>query len=254
MRNPPLVLLLLALLLPSCAWFSGPRPAPAARESALAAEARAGLGTRWGETRNSPVVAAKFRRANATPLAVSAIYYNDAAGIAAMAGGREPHSTWPILAGPAGALVAVGLRDESGKFYPGVLIGNRWFVVGETGRRYSLVVRNRTDLRIEVVLSVDGLDVMDGRPASFHKRGYVLPPNGRIKVDGFRQSYEAVEAFRFGSVRDSYANKKYGETRNVGIIGVALFNERGTDPWQTNEMLRRLRANPFPGQFATPPQ
>ncbi|CAN5657006.1 hypothetical protein BH20VER1_BH20VER1_09610 [soil metagenome] len=60
-------------------------------------------------------------------------------------------------------------------------------------------MRNRTDHRIEVVLSVDGLDVIDGRRANFRKGGYLLEPNTRIEVDGFRQSYDAVAAFRFGS-------------------------------------------------------
>jgi hypothetical protein len=72
-------------------------------------------------------------------------------------------------------------------------------------------------------------------------------------VEGFRQSTEAVAAFRFGPVRESYANEKYRNTRNVGVIGIALFNERGTNPWTWDEVRRRLRANPFPGQFATPP-
>ncbi len=64
---------------------------------------------------------------------------------------------------------------------------------------------------------------------------------------------DAVAAFRFGPVRESYANEKYHDTRNVGVIGIALFNEIGTNPWTWNEVRRRLRANPFPGQFATPP-
>src|SRR5205814_9322399 len=49
-------------------------------------------------------------------------------------------------------------------------------VVGEEGRRYSIVVRNRSDFRLEIVLSVDGLDVIDGRPASFRKRLTSLIP------------------------------------------------------------------------------
>ena len=253
MRDCSFVGLVLALL-PRVLRSTHPRrnrPRPSAQ--AAAAETRPGLGTRWGETRNSPVVVTAFRRARGRPVAVAAIYYNDLPGIAAMAGSSAPRRTWPIIAGPAGALVAAGLRDESGRFLPGLLLGNRWFVVGEKGHRYSIVVRNRSDLRLEIVLSVDGLNVMDGRPASFHKRGHVLQPHGEIHIDGFRQSYEEVAAFRFGSVRESYANRKYGDARNVGVIGIAIFNERGTDPWQTNEMLRRLKANPFPGDFATPP-
>lgn len=124
---------------------------------------------------------------------------------------------------------------------------------GEEGRRYFIVVRNRSDVRVEIVLSVDGLDVIDGRPASFRKRGYIVNPHQRLGVEGFRQSVEAVAAFRFGPVRESYANEKYHNTRNVGVIGIALFNEVGSDPWTSEEVRRRLKANPFPGRFATPP-
>jgi hypothetical protein len=106
---------------------------------------------------------------------------------------------------------------------------------------------------LEIVLSVDDLDVIDGRPASLRKRGYVIEPNRQLVVDGFRQSTEAVAAFRFSPVRESYANEKYRNTRNVGIIGIAVFNERGTFPWTDPEVRKRLNARPFPGQFASPP-
>ena len=74
-------------------------------------------------------------------------------------------------------------------------------------------------------------------------------------LDGFRQSTDTVAAFRFGSVRDSYAGKKTGDTRNVGVIGVALFSERGAPPpvWTREEIERRHEADPFPSRFATPP-
>ncbi|HEX4666661.1 MAG TPA: hypothetical protein VH207_08670 [Chthoniobacterales bacterium] len=58
------------------------------------------------------------------------------------------------------------LRDQNRRLLPGLIVGDRSFVVGEEGRRYSIVVRNQRDLRLEVVLSVDGFDVIDGRPAS----------------------------------------------------------------------------------------
>jgi hypothetical protein len=82
-----------------------------------------------------------------------------------------------------------------------------------------------------------------------------VDPRGELEVDGFRQSMDTVAAFRFGSVRGSYAAQKTGDSRNVGVIGVAIFNERGTNPfpWTADEVQRRRDANPFPGQFATPP-
>lgn len=171
-----------------------------------------------------------------------------------MAGATAWRRTWSIVPSKFGSLISIGLRDQSGRFLPGLIVGDRWFVVGEEGRRYSIVVKNNTDYRFEVVLSVDGLDVMDGRAASFRKRGYAIAPHQRLVVDGFRQSAEAVAAFRFGPVRESYANEKYHNTRNVGVIGAAVFNEAGTNPWTDREIRKRLEANPFPDRrFATPP-
>jgi hypothetical protein len=250
----------LALLLAACE--TAPPPSLHGRSAAETARAgfaepprdRPGLGTKWGETRQSQVEAASFERADSRhPFAVASIYYNDATGVRAMAGAVAWRRHAPFLPDPAAALITVELRDESGRLLPGLVIGDRWFVIGEEGRRYSILLRNRTDWRLEVVLSVDGLDVIDGRPASFRKRGYVVPPQAQLAVEGFRQSTEAVAAFRFGPVRESYANEKYHNTRNVGVIGVALFNEAGTNPWTWDEVRKRLRANPFPGQFATPP-
>ena len=124
-----------------------------------------------------------------------------------------------------------------------MIVGDRCFVLDEEGRRYSIVVRNRSDFRLEIVLSVDGLDVIDGRAASFRKRGYIVNPHRKLAVEGFRQTTDAVAAFRFGPVRESYAAEKYHNTRNVGVIGIALFNE----------VRRAWKRTPFPGRFATPP-
>lgn len=257
-----LVLVLSVLFLASC---NAPAPAPLARakmsDSATAprssqiAQERPGLGTRWGETRISRVDATGFRRAQPNrPLVTAAIHYNDAAGIRAMIGAvLSPRRRQPILGNPAASLLSVELRDGSGRLWPGLAVGGRWFVIGEKGSRYSINVRNQSDVRIEVALSVDGLDVLDGRAASYRKRGYVIAPRSTLRVEGFRQSTEAVAAFRFSSVSESYANQKYGETRNVGVIGIAAFNEYGTNPLDA-EAQRRLKANPFPGSgFATPP-
>jgi hypothetical protein len=60
---------------------------------------RPGLGTKWGEGRISLVGTVSFERANFNhPFAAAAIYYNDEAGIRAMAGtvaGKEGSRFWP---------------------------------------------------------------------------------------------------------------------------------------------------------------
>jgi len=100
------------------------------------------------------------------------------------------------------------------------------FVEGRQGDRYALRIKNNTGRRVEVVATVDGLDVVDGKPGDFvHKRGYVIGPWQTYDIEGFRLDMGRVAAFRFSSVRDSYAASK-GDTRNVGVIGVAFFAER----------------------------
>lgn len=214
---------------------------------------RPGLGTEWGETRFSSISRVSFERADASsPFASLALFYNDQQGANAIA---STHRTSTGSFAIAGGIVTAELRDERGAPLSGFVSAGRSHVIGEAGHRYSIVLHNHTDHRFEVVLSVDGLDVMDGKSASFDKRGYILDPRGDLEVDGFRQSVETVAAFRFGSVKSSYAEKKHGDSRNVGVIGVALFHERGAAApvWTPDEIRRRRNANPFPGTFATPP-
>ena len=266
--NSRLFLLLLGFTLAACAGpsfdTSDQTATSGTRTSAATAASRAsyaepprdrpGLGTRWGETRKSAVQPTRFQRATpGNPLATAAIFYNDRAGIEAVAAASQLRRVWPALSGPASSLISIAVRDQSGRLLPGAIVGDRWFVVGEEGGRYSIAVRNESEFRLEVVLSVDGLDVIDGRPASMRKRGYVIDPHRSLIVEGFRQSAEAVAAFRFSPVRESYAQEKYHKTRNVGVIGVAIFNESGTFPWTDREVQKRLQATPFPNRFATPP-
>jgi len=114
---------------------------------------------------------------------------------------------------------------ESGRILPTFQHRGRTYVLGALGERYLLRFRNGTGRRVEVVAAVDGRDVLDGRPASVQKRGYVVEPWGELTVDGFRTSQEAVAAFRFSSVSRSYAARK-GDARDVGVVGLAVFSER----------------------------
>jgi hypothetical protein len=150
--------------------------------------------------------------------------------------------------------ITVSVIDEGGAPLEALSLGGRVYVVGEAGRRYSLLVANHTGRRYEVVASVDGLDVVDGHPARVGKRGYVLDPWESMTIDGFRRTHDEVAAFRFGSVGGSYAARTVGD-RNVGVIGVAFFDERGASPWNDEEIERRRTAQPFSdARFAQPPR
>ena len=223
-------------------------------KSAAEPESRPGLGTRWGENRDSHVSTAPFFREDPdSPVAMSKLFYNDAEGVRAMArrSGISDFSDGSSRIG-SGAFT-VRLLDAGGRPLEGFSSGGSTYVVGEHGQRYVIQIRNNTGNRFEAVATVDGLDVINGRAGAFSNRGYILNPFATVEIDGFRRNFDTVAAFRFGSVRGSYAAKKCDD-RNVGVIGVAFFQERGSSwPWTPAEVDRRHNADPFPGRFSTPP-
>jgi len=133
-----------------------------------------------------------------------------------------------------------GLRSQGGGYEVTVLVdgvpaptyfhNGETYVLGQMGERYVLRVSNHTGRRIEAVVSVDGRDVIDGRPANVRtKRGYLVPAWGSVDIDGWRLSQREAAVFRFSSVADSYA-ARMGNARDVGVIGVAVFPQRGYAP------------------------
>jgi len=203
---------------------------PSAAETTVLHQERPGLATRWGEETDAPVSFRSFNRASSKPAGTDAIWYNDKKGLEAMDG-----RTWKVegMQQAAGGMVEWGVKGRVGWLpaYKSSYWGGKRFVQGSKGGRYKLVVKNRCKSRLEVVLSVDGLDVMDGKTASFRKRGYIVDPGETVEVEGFRTSADAVAAFEFSGVGASYANLRHGDTRNVGVIGLAVFTEKGRDPW-----------------------
>ncbi|MBV9128425.1 MAG: hypothetical protein JO117_10095, partial [Verrucomicrobia bacterium] len=152
-------------------------PGGSSSRSATAAAPRPGLGTEFGEERRSDSHGVAFVRANGDqPLATAAIYYDDRAGVRAQAGRPEETRGFAEPPPQARGLIDLNVVGENNFAIRTFTAGGRRYVIGTPGDRYAIAVRNRTDARLEVVLSVDGLDVLDGRSASYAKPGYVIPP------------------------------------------------------------------------------
>jgi hypothetical protein len=144
------------------------------------------------------------------------------------------------------------LVGDDGMTLPTFRRGNRSYVLGDRGDRYTIRITNPTARRIEAVVSVDGLDVVDGESASVGKRGYLVMPFSSIDIDGFRISTEEVAAFRFSSVARSYAGRK-GKARNVGVIGLAVFEEKADPVIARREMEPRQKAGRASSRFDDAP-
>jgi hypothetical protein len=101
------------------------------------------------------------------------------------------------------------------------------FIEAKDGSEYIIEIKNNDCNRILAVCSVDGLDILTGKTALETSPGYVINAYNTGKFDGFRVSDEKVAKFLFGAKSDSYAaSKEDNSEKNVGVIGIRLFEEK----------------------------
>jgi hypothetical protein len=101
----------------------------------------------------------------------------------------------------------------------------RPYVVGRPGNEYEIVVRNRAGDDLLAVVSVDGVNAVSGQTAGTQQSGYVVRPGAPMRIRGWRKNLDETAAFYFTSLGDSYAGRT-GRPENVGVIGVAVFEQR----------------------------
>lgn len=116
---------------------------------------------------------------------------------------------------------------------------NNVYIEGRKNSEYELRFKNHTNQRVCIIPAVDGLSVMDGKPAGTNSDGYVVDAHATLLVPGWRLDKSGVAKFEFSSRRRSYAKKSGKGGDNVGVIGFMIFQElyqpRYTDPaWGTD--------------------
>ena len=254
-----------AALLAACSQMpQAPRESAAASATSSAAAPAAPapqLGTQWGEGIESKTRTVAAKRLSDRPDDVASVGYNEAFAVR-RAVGSNPERRLNLLL--ADGDVEWSVLDEDGRPLPlqrtrrGSGGEDMFRLAGVEGARYTLRFRNLSERSYEVIATVDGLDVLNGKPGSMRNGGYVLRPLQSLTIEGFRKSQNEVAAFRFSAPGRAYAaNTEAGDVRNVGVIGAALFEleerdtprrqRRGADPSQPS-------AFPADGAYAPPPR
>lgn len=225
---------------------------------AAPAPAPARLGTQWGEGLESKTRTVDIKRLSDRPEGLATIGYNDAASVRRDVGNApERRLNLQLAQGD----VEWSVEDQGDRPLP-LLRARRssdddgFRVSGSEGQRYKLRFRNLSDRRYEVLATVDGLDVLTGRPGSLRSGGYVLDPQGTLVIEGFRKSQNEVAAFRFAAPGRAYAaNTPSGDVRNVGVIGAALFElEQPAMPRRPRGSGGQPNAFPADGGYAPAPR
>lgn len=124
--------------------------------------------------------------------------------------------------------------------------GRTYVPIPRLGVEYSIRVHNRGPKRIVAIVSVDGLSVMNGQPASVNGSGYVIRPQAFYTIRGWRRGSESVAAFSLQPRDSSYAAKR-GYSSRIGIIRL-IAHEELTQPvssaptWRADAVGSRLSA------------
>ena len=211
------------------AGIAAPVPPAQSRTREIALDERPGLGTQLGhEIQQDTTNTHFYRRHQSVPDATATFHYNDEEGAKLMArlGGASFRHGGSFDLVPGKLRVSVKSGRYHAQTFKHYNANERVIVIGQPGANYQIILTNLTRHRIEVVTSVDGLDVLSGRPASASGRGYVIAEKSSISIPGMRVG-GVLRAFQFSSVADSRAATAFGAkgARNVGVIGVALYEE-----------------------------
>jgi len=209
---------------------ASPIPPSISSNRSIVIDERPGLGTQLGHEVYQKTIGTHFYRRNQSmPDAMASFLYNDEEGaklMARMGGASFQHGgSFDLVPGKLRVTVK-GSSWTYGQTFKHYLSAGRYIVVGRPGATYELIFTNLTRNRLEIVTSVDGLDVRSGRPASVKSSGYVIAAKSSVSIPGMRVG-GVLRAFQFSSVADSRAATSYGEkgARNVGVIGVGLYEE-----------------------------
>lgn len=153
----------------------------------------------------------------------------------------------PIAPRPQATLVSLQVETPGGDSFPSFRQGSIVWVAGAEGQRYNLRLQNHSPERLEVVVTVDGRDVISGQLGDYVKhRGYVLGAFESLVIEGYRQSLDQVAAFRFADLAASYS-ARLGTPVHFGAIGVAAFTEARSAARRPQQPLAPKQGDPFPG-------
>lgn len=122
--------------------------------------------------------------------------------------------------------IRVLVNDRPVPVYHDYRNGTDW-IEARDGVRYVVEVRNNNYKRMLTVVSVDGLNVINGKHEDHTTApGYIIHSYGNIKIPGWKISQDNVKEFYFTPQGNSYAHKLGANENNTGVIAAAVFLEK----------------------------
>jgi len=130
-----------------------------------------------------------------------------------------------------GDAVEVSVINDNGQSLPFYSVKSRHnlkkvYAEAYKGDHYRIVVRNKMNRRIGVVIAVDGRNIISGQKSWLKntERMYIIDAYSNNEYSGWRTGQDKVNRFYFTDVPDSYA-AAFGDKSAMGVIAVAVYPE-----------------------------
>ena len=130
-----------------------------------------------------------------------------------------------------GDAIEVGITTDNGwslPFYPAKshLALKKVYAEAIKGDHYRIIVRNKLNRRVGVVVAVDGRNIISGQKSWLknNERMYIIEPYATNEYSGWRTAQDKINRFYFTDVPDSYA-AAFGDESAMGVIAVVAYPE-----------------------------
>jgi hypothetical protein len=130
-----------------------------------------------------------------------------------------------------GDAVEVSVMTDNGRELPFYTAKSRHhlkkvYAEAVKGDYYRIIVRNKLNRRVGVVVAVDGRNIISGQKSWLKntERMYIIDAYSTNEYSGWRTGQDKINRFYFTDVPDSYA-AAFGDESAMGVIAVAAYPE-----------------------------
>jgi len=133
----------------------------------------------------------------------------------------------------------------------------RIYIEGRSGSEYSIKIKNDNNVSVYAIISVDGISVIDGLPASENSIGFLVEKKSFITVPGWIVSEKAAAKFKFSEVKNSYSETlDTNNTNNLGVIGCIVIaekvDEKESEIEELKEAVEKLKEKQDSNKYPVP--
>lgn len=111
------------------------------------------------------------------------------------------------------------------------------YIEGRDSSEFEVQIVNHNTFDVEAIVSIDGLSIIDGKPAGNASAGYLVRARETMTIPGWKVDGSTAAKFQFsGSKGGSYVDKIGGDSLNKGVIGLKAFASKVSRVYTVNNM------------------